>query len=601
MEQVRMDTGATAQRNFLHELTDFVARGPTRVFLRAPGSAAGLTRQAYVDDASRLAGALLERGMTRGAVVGLLLGNSPEYYIADTAVLAAGGTPVSLYPTSSSEQLAYMARDAGMTVLITEAQYVARLTSGEASFDMFSLVILTDAVPLEAVDAPWPVLDLRSLLDGPGLSVDLAQAAEAISPDDLLTLVYTSGTTGAPKGVRLSHANLLSAARSMGALMQLSEGGRILAWLPHAHVAGRNGQYYCAVMFGLEVTLCEDPKQLPALLPTVRPTWFFAVPRLWEKLKAGIEAEFARLPESAQTEVRNAIDARLQRLRDPGGGAREQALRLEEADARYFAPLRTKLGLDQARVLNTGTAPTPVHVLEFFAALGLPIGDIFGATETCACGSMGQAANFRLGSAGQAVPGMEISIADDGEVLLRGQPVMQGYHNQPSKTAEALSKDGWYRTGDVGRLDADGFLWITDRKKELIISSSGKNMSPANIEAMIKSGDPLIGQVCVIGDARPYNTALIVIDPDYAQAWATARQIKGTIGELARHPELLSAITAGVERGNQRLSRVEQVKRFTVLEREWPPGGDELTTTMKLRRKAVEHKYASDIEQLYTA
>lgn len=601
MEQVRMDTGAYAQRNFLHELTDFVARGPTRVFLRAPGSAAGLTRQAYVDDASRLAGALLERGMTRGAVVGLLLGNSPEYYIADTAVLAAGGTPVSLYPTSSSEQLAYMARDAGMTVLITEAQYVARLTSGEASFDMFSLVILTDAVPLEAVDAPWPVLDLRSLLDGPGLSVDLAQAAEAISPDDLLTLVYTSGTTGAPKGVRLSHANLLSAARSMGALMQLSEGGRILAWLPHAHVAGRNGQYYCAVMFGLEVTLCEDPKQLPALLPTVRPTWFFAVPRLWEKLKAGIEAEFARLPESAQTEVRNAIGARLQRLRDPGGGAREQALWLEEADAKYFAPLRTKLGLDQARVLNTGTAPTPVHVLEFFAALGLPIGDIFGATETCACGSMGQPANFRLGSAGQAVPGMEISIADDGEVLLRGQPVMQGYHNQPSKTAEALSKDGWYRTGDVGRLDADGFLWITDRKKELIISSSGKNMSPANIEAMIKSGDPLIGQVCVIGDARPYNTALIVIDPDYAQAWAAARQIEGAIGELARHPELLAAITAGVERGNQRLSRVEQVKRFTVLEREWPPGGDELTTTMKVKRKAVEHKYTRDIEQLYTA
>jgi len=601
MEQVRMDTGAYAQRNFLHELTDFVARGPTRVFLRAPGSAAGLTRQAYVDDASRLAGALLERGMTRGAVVGLLLGNSPEYYIADTAVLAAGGTPVSLYPTSSSEQLAYMARDAGMTVLITEAQYVARLTSGEASFDMFSLVILTDAVPLEAVDAPWPVLDLRSLLDGPGLSVDLAQAAEAISPDDLLTLVYTSGTTGAPKGVRLSHANLLSAARSMGALMQLSEGGRILAWLPHAHVAGRNGQYYCAVMFGLEVTLCEDPKQLPALLPTVRPTWFFAVPRLWEKLKAGIEAEFARLPESAQTEVRNAIGARLQRLRDPGGGAREQPLWLEEADAKYFAPLRTKLGLDQARVLNTGTAPTPVHVLEFFAALGLPIGDIFGATETCACGSMGQPANFRLGSAGQAVPGMEISIADDGEVLLRGQPVMQGYHNQPSKTAEALSKDGWYRTGDVGRLDADGFLWITDRKKELIISSSGKNMSPANIEAMIKSGDPLIGQVCVIGDARPYNTALIVIDPDYAQAWAAARQIEGAIGELARHPELLAAITAGVERGNQRLSRVEQVKRYTVLEREWPPGGDELTTTMKVKRKAVEHKYTRDIEQLYTA
>lgn len=601
MDKVRMDIGDTAQRNFLHELDEFVARDPASVFLRSSDSSAVLTRQAFARDASRLAGALVERGVARGAVVGLLLGNSPEYYIADTAVLAAGGTPVSLYPTSSAEQLAYMARDAGMSVLVTEARHLSRLTNGEASFDMFSLVILTDALPSEVTGAPWPLLGLRNVLDEPGLNVDLSQAAEATSPHDLLTLVYTSGTTGAPKGVRLTHANLLSAARSMGALMQLSEGDRILAWLPHAHVAGRNGQYYCAVVFGLDVTLCEDPMQLPALLTTVRPNWFFAVPRLWEKLKASIEAEFARLPQSAQADMRKAIDARLQKIRDPDGFGGDQALWLEEADAKYFAPLRTRLGLDQARVLNTGTAPTPVHVLEFFAGVGLPIGDIFGATETCACGSMGQPVNFRLGSAGQAVPGMEIAIADDGEVLLRGAPVMQGYHNQPAKTAEVLTEDGWYRTGDVGRLDEDGFLWITDRKKELIISSSGKNMSPANIEAMIKSGDPLIGQVCVIGDARPYNTALIVIDPDYALAWAAARQIEGSIGALARHREVLAAIAAGVERGNQRLSRVEQVKRFTVLERDWPPGGDELTTTMKLKRKAVEHKYASDIEQLYTA
>tara|TARA_Y100000296_G_C5178172_1_gene261432 strand:- start:1236 stop:3041 length:1806 start_codon:yes stop_codon:yes gene_type:complete len=601
MDKVHMDTDVTAQRNFLHELEDFVARDPARVFLRTPGSRTCLTRQAFAEKASRLAGALIERGMTRGATVGLLLGNSPEYYISDTAVLAAGGTPVSLYPTSSPEQLNYMARDAGMTVLVTEAKYLTRLFNSEFSFDMFSLVILTDAAPPDAANAPCSVLSLGSLLDESGLNVDLAEAAEATSPNELLTIVYTSGTTGSPKGVGLSHANLLSAARSMGALMQLSEGDRILGWLPHAHVAGRNGQYYCAVVFGLEVTLCEDPKQLPALLPTVRPNWFFAVPRLWEKLKAGIEAEFARLPQLAQTELHNAIDARLQQIRDPDGFERDQALWLEEADAKYFAPLRTKLGLDQARVLNTGTAPTPLHVLEFFAGLGIPIGDIFGATETCACGTMGQPSNFRLGSAGQAVPGMEVAIADDGEILLRGQPVMQGYHKQPAKTAEVLTKDGWYRTGDVGRLDEDGFLWITDRKKELIISSSGKNMSPANIEAMIKSGDSLIGQVCVIGDARPYNTALIVIDPDYALAWAAARQIEGSIGELARHPEILAAVRAGVERGNQRLSRVEQVKRFTVLEREWPPGGDELTTTMKLKRRAVEHKYASDIEQLYTA
>ncbi|MBG6795701.1 long-chain fatty acid--CoA ligase [Pseudomonas aeruginosa] len=589
-----MSTCDVERRNFLHELDHFVARAPDAVFLRTLDPVTTLSRSEFADQVGRLAAVLRELGVAKGESVGLLMGNILEFYVADAAVLAAGGVPVSLYPTSSPEQLGYMAKDAGIKLLITEAALLSRLTEAEVCFEMLSAVAVIDDLPGEVAAARWPIIALQQLMRASSQRITLAEAAQSVRVEDLLTLVYTSGTTGAPKGVRLSHVNLLSAAQSMGTLMQLSEGGRIISWLPHAHVAGRVGQYYCAVIFGVEVTICPDQKRLPMYLPIVKPTYFFAVPRLWEKLKASIEAEFARLPETAQVELRRVLSARTEALQTSSVSSS-----LGQADADYFAPLRTKLGLDQARVLSTGTAPTPRHVLEFFAALDLPIGDIFGATETCACGAMGQPGHFKLGSVGQAVPGMQIAIAEDGEVLLRGLPIMQGYHNQPEKTAEALSEEGWYRTGDVGRLDDDGFLWITDRKKELIINSSGKNMSPANIEAMIKSGDPLIGSVCVVGDARLYNTALIVLDPDYANAWAAARQITGSITTLASHPDVVAAVAAGVERGNQRLSRVEQVKRFTLLAAEWPAAGDELTATLKLKRKAIEHKYAQNIEQMY--
>ncbi|SEN00485.1 Long-chain acyl-CoA synthetase (AMP-forming) [Pseudomonas sp. ok272] len=594
MKVASMSPCDVGHRNFLHELDHFVARAPDAVFLRALDPVTTLSRSEFADQVGRLAAVLREIGVRKDESVGLLMGNTLEFYVADAAVLAAGGVPVSLYPTSSPEQLDYMTRDAGINLLITEAGLLGRLTEAEKYLDMLDTVAVIDDLPAQVATARWPIIELRQLMKTTRQRIPLAEAAKSVHAEDLLTLVYTSGTTGAPKGVRLSHANLLSAAQSMGTIMQLGEGGRIISWLPHAHVAGRVGQYYCAVLFGVEVTICPDQKLLPVYLTIVKPTYFFAVPRLWEKLKAGIEADFARLPEHAQAELHRALsahgEAQPSSSPSPASG---------QADADYFAPLRAKLGLDQARVLNTGTAPTPRHVLAFFAALGLPIGNIYGATETCACGAMGQPGQSKPGSVGRAVPGMQIAIAKDGEVLLRGLPVMQGYHHQPEKTAEALSEDGWYRTGDVGRLDDDGYLWITDRKKELIINSSGKNMSPANIEAMIKSGDPLIGSVCVVGDARPYNIALIVLDPDYAKAWAAARQITGPITTLASHPEVLAAVAAGVERGNQRLSRVEQVKRFTLLAAEWPAAGDELTATLKLKRKAIEHKYAQNIEQMY--
>ncbi|HTN35122.1 MAG TPA: AMP-dependent synthetase/ligase [Marinobacter sp.] len=603
MSAVDIDRKEVVNRTFLDELSDFVRRNPDGIFLHGSDDIQSWTRQEFVTLAGRLAAQLTSLGVHREEAVGLLLGNIREYYLVDTATLFVGGVPVSLYPTASVEQLGYMIQDAGVSLLFTETAYLPSLAAQSEQFEGITTIVTVDGPPPgRADDYPWTVLGLDALLAQEGDALKLEDAAAAAHAEELLTLVYTSGTTGAPKGVRLSHKNLLSAARSMGALMQMEEGDRIIAWLPHAHVAGRNGQYYCPVIFGLEVTLCPDPKMLPHYLNVVRPTWFFAVPRVWEKLKAGIEAEFARLPAPTQAEIQTAMATNLLLSSEPGAAAtlsdqvHSQLLQMETA---VFAPLRAKLGLDQARALNTGTAPTPVHVLEFFAGLGLLVSDIFGATETCACGTIGRPGVFRPGSAGTVVPGMEIQIAEDGEILLRGRPVMQGYHNKPDETAEVMTEGGWYKTGDVGRLDDDGFLWVTDRKKELIINSSGKNMSPANIEAMIKSGHPLIGQACVIGNQRPFNVALLVLDPDYAPAWASGRGIDLSTTALAGHPDVQAAVAEGVANGNSRLSRVEQIKRYTVLDVEWHPGGDELTSTMKLRRKAIEQKYQAQIEQLY--
>jgi long-subunit acyl-CoA synthetase (AMP-forming) len=603
MRRIDTDNKLVADRSFLDELSDFVLRAPNSIFLRGSDSTMNWTRLDFVTLAGKLAAQLHTFGVQRGDAIGLLLGNVREYYLADVATLFVGGVPVSLYPTSSAEQLAYMLNDAGISLLFTESSHLANLVEQSERFAGLKLIVVIDEPPSRQQNSyPWPVYSLDILMQRVHKELKLVDAAAAAHPEELLTLVYTSGTTGAPKGVRLTHSNLLSAARNMGTLMQMAEGGRVISWLPHAHVAGRNGQYYCPVIFGLEVTLCPDPKLLPQYLKIVRPTWFFAVPRVWEKLKAGIEAEFEKLPPSVQADIHAAMMTNLLLCNSPDAAddlSAEAQAHLLLVETTLFAPLRAKIGLDQAKTLNTGTAPTPVHVLEFFAGLGLLVGDIFGATETCACGTIGYPGSFRLGSAGKVVPGMEIKIATDGEILLRGRPVMQDYHKQPEKTAEALTDDNWYKTGDVGRLDENAFLWVTDRKKELIINSSGKNMSPANIEAMIKSGHPLIGQACVVGDRRPFNVALLMLDPDYAAAWVSLRGIDVSMTELAQHPEVQAAIAEGVAIGNSRLSRVEQIKRYAILNAEWHPGGEELTSTMKLKRKAIEDKYSAQIQHLY--
>jgi long-subunit acyl-CoA synthetase (AMP-forming) len=346
----------------------------------------------------------------------------------------------------------------------------------------------------------------------------------------------------------------------------------------------------------MTITTCPDPRRIGEWLPAVRPSWFFAVPRVWEKLKAGVEAKLGE-HESALIEAgRRRVE--LEQAGEPV--PEDLAATCADAEAKLFAPLRAAIGLDEAKLVNVGAAPTPRDVFVFFHAIGIPLAEIWGMSETCGAGCSNPVEKIRIGTVGPPSPGVEVKLADDGELLVRSAVVMSGYRNLPERTAEALDADGWLHTGDVAEIDADGYVRIVDRKKELIIDAGGKNMSPANIEAAVKGASPLIGQACVIGDGRPFVTALIVLDADYAPAWAARAGVSGDLGELARDERVRAAVQKGVDAANATLSRPEQVKRFTLVEHDWLPGGDELTPTMKLKRRPIGEKYAAAIAAMYS-
>jgi long-subunit acyl-CoA synthetase (AMP-forming) len=500
---------------------------PDNIALRTPDDSVVLTYAQLTRRIASTASLLHDLGLRRGDALAILLVNRPELHVVDAAAMLLGATPFSLYNTSPAEQIAFVMGDAGNRLVVTEPRFA-------------------DVVRAAGTDARLLLLD--DLADGDE-GFDLEPHWHGVEPEDLLTLIYTSGTTGPPKGVELTHANMLAELCGMHAAVPLEGGGRWVSFLPSAHVADRWGSHYSALMtYGHTVTCVEDPTQVMAAVAQARPTAFGGVPRVWEKLKAALEASGATALPADQ--------------------------------------LRARLGLDEARWLAVGAAPTPVEVLEFFEALGMPICEVWGMSETSCIGTTNRPGRTKPGSVGLPIEGMELWIADDGELLVRGPLVMAGYRNRPDLTAEAIDADGWLHTGDVARIDDDGFVWIVDRKKELIINAAGKNMSPANIEGRLKAAGPLIGQACVVGDRRPYNVALLVLDPDNGA------------GLDPTDPDVIARVQAEVEAANAQLARVEQIKRFRLLDTEWLPGGDELTPTMKLKRRPIAAKYAAEIDAI---
>jgi long-chain acyl-CoA synthetase len=553
-----------------------------RTAVRTKDDEVSLTWSELRDRVDALAGGLAKLGVQRGDRVALMLANRPEFHIADLAVMTLGATPFSIYQTSAAEQVAYVIGDAGAKVAIAEQQYVDRLP------ELDTVVVLDGEGPVTWQD-----------VEGADPDFDPEPHWRAVEPEDLLTLIYTSGTTGPPKGVQLVHRNLIAAVQSIEAMIQFPDGSKVISWLPSAHIAERAAHHYLPIVYGMTITTCPNPRDIVGYLPAVKPTWFFAVPRIWEKLRSAMEGHLS----SQGDEVRRLLDAAVEkvRLEQRGEDVPDDVAALAAAgEEKLFANMRAMLGLDEVRVVNVGAAPTAPEVIEFFHAIGVPLAELWGMSETCGSGTCNPPEKIRIGTVGPPAPGNEIRIAEDGEVLMRSDVVMTGYRNLPDQTAEALDDDGWLHTGDIGEFDEEGYLRIVDRKKEIIINAAGKNMSPSNIEGTIKASSPLIGNAVVIGDARSFNTALIVLDPDFAPLWAQQNGIEdATLESLATDERLRAALEQGVEAANGKLARVEQIKRFHVVAGDWAPGGDELTPTMKLKRKPIAQKYAAEIEAMY--
>ncbi len=573
-----------------------VERKPDEVAIRTRGDAFTITWAELRARVDALAAGLAALGLRKGDSVALMFGNRPEFHLCDLAVMMVGGAPFSIYNTYAPNQIEYVVRDAGASMLITEQAHLPEVLEARKSLPELEHVILIDG------DVPDGCLALADV-EGADSDFDVDASVAQIAPDDILTLIYTSGTTGPPKGVQLVHSNLISACEGIDQLIELPEDGRVISWLPSAHVAERNAHHYLPIVYGLQITCCDNPREILQFLPEVRPSWFFAVPRIFEKLKAGLETAIAGMPDEQRAAARLGLEAAIEKVRLEQRSqpvSDDLAERVAAADAEFFSPWRTMLGLDQVEALNVGAAPTPVEVLEFMHAIGLPLAELWGMSETCGAGTVNPPDRIRIGTVGPPAPGIEIKLAQDGEVLIRGGVVMAGYRNLPDKTREAFTDDGWLMTGDIGEFDEQGYLKIVDRKKELIINAAGKNMSPANIEATLKTASPLIGQAACIGDARPFNTALVVLDSDFAPAWAAQQGIGDTsLTALAGDDRVRAAVQEAVDTANAKLARVEQIKRFHIVAGDWLPGGDELTPTMKLKRKPIDQKYAPDIDRMY--
>ncbi len=577
---------------------EFVRTSPSGVIIRTPGDTTTVTWGEWGARVRKLAAGLATLGVGRGDTVGLMLSNRPEYHLVDAAALHLGAVPFSIYNSSAPDQISYLFGNAGNRVVVCDKLFLPRIQ--EAASSVEHVVCADDD---GAGDGVLSLADLESRGDP---DFDFEAAWRAVEPSDLATIIYTSGTTGPPKGVELTHANVIAEADAMRLLFDTKPGDRVMSYLPAAHIADRvTGQYF-PILFGIQVTCVADLTKLAEALTDAQPHSFFAVPRVWQKFKAAIDAGLAAESSGAKRKIAAwAIETGIRAARLELAGRPMPPLLAAQhriADKLVLSKLRAKLGMDRCRTPASGASAISADILEFFWGLGIRIYEVWGMSETGGATTANTAGHTKLGSVGRVVLNMEAKLGEDGELLVRGPTIMRGYRNESEKTAETIDADGWLRSGDIAEIDADGYVKIVDRKKELIINAAGKNMSPSNIENAIKAATSLVGQVVAIGDDRPYIAAIAVLDPDAAAAFAAKHGVTdASPAELIEHPAIRAAVLAGVKEGNEKLSRVEQIKRVRLLPTAWDPGGDELTPTMKLRRKPIAEKYAHEIDALFAA
>ncbi|MDH2430201.1 AMP-dependent synthetase/ligase [Sphaerisporangium sp. TRM90804] len=550
-----------------------------------------------------IAAGLHALGLRRGEAVALMMVNRSEHVLADLGAVHAGGVPCSIYATFAPDQVAFVTRDVQAAVAVLGgAADLARWEPVLGELTGLRKVIMLEDVPEGDLFMSWDdllALGERELAADPAA---VEERAAAVRADDVVTVLYTSGTTGNPKGVPLTHANVFYEVVATDRMTTLPDRGAQISYLTYAHIAERVLSLYLPLFKVSHVHFCRDLAQLGTVLGQVKPTLFFGVPRVWEKMMARLQALLATQPPEQQEGVRVAMAAGLAFVEGSQHGrtpSPEVAAAYEEADAALLSLIRSLVGFDNALWLGTAAAPMPLEVQRFFAGLGLRVLDVYGMTETTGAFTANSNEAFKLGTVGRPAPGMEVRIAEDGEILTRSPANTAGYLNRPEATADLLDADGWLHTGDVGSLDEDGFVSVVDRKKELIITSGGENISPANTENHLKE-HPLVGQALAYGDRRPYVVAVLTLDGEVAPVWARGRGIEfGSLAELAEHPDVVKEIEAAIGAANEKLARVQQVKKWRVLPVEWTAETEELTPSLKLKRRVIHAKYADVIDSMY--
>lgn len=554
------------------------------------------TWKEYRDLVRQTARAFMSLGLKCGEAISIIGFNRPEWFISNLGAIYAGGVPTGLYTTSSAEQMRYIvAHNESRLIVVEDDSQLAKLKKVWGELPKLRAAILMSGEDDDERVHSWSELQVMA---GNTADSELVKRIEAQKPEDLCTLIYTSGTTGSPKGVMLSHDNLTWTADQATTMACFTSDDRLISYLPLSHIAEQTVSLHAPLHSGACSWFAESIEKLPENLLEVRPTLFIAVPRVWEKIQSKIMAAGA---ESSGLKKKVALWAKRQGL---AAGLAEQEGKLRPlsytiANALVFRTVRQKLGLEEARIVATTAAPIARDTLDFFLSLGIPLMEIYGMSECTGPATMSLPGQYRTGAAGPPLLDTEIKITDNGEVCLRGRHVFMGYYKEVEQTKEAIDEEGWLHTGDVGSLDDRGFLTITDRIKELIITAGGENIAPQAIEALLKS-IPVIGQAVVVGDRRKYLTALLTLDPDNLPVEAKRAESRATdIPSALECDRFRSYLDAQIQSVNKKLSRVQTIKRYDILPHDFTVEGGELTHTMKLKRRVILEKYAELIETLY--
>lgn len=543
-------------------------------------------------------------GIDSDEFVAIQAGNRPEHVIADLGAVHAGGTGVTIYSTLAPNQIQFIAQNCGARVAVLEnLEFMKRWESVRAELPNLEYVVLmegADNYPTEDWVLSWEDLLERGRSQLESDADTVTRVREAITPQTVATLIYTSGTTGTPKGVVITQRNVVWTGETLRRAVEPPANPRLVSYLPLAHIAERMATHYNGIYLTGEVFYCPDLTEVLDYIQKARPQVFFAVPRVWEKFHTRL---IGRFEENEKRDLifkalANATDKLRaeQEGRSPGVGTRLKAALFDKL---VFSKVRAQLGMEEVRLAVTAAAPINPELIYFFNAVGVPLFELYGMSENTGPATSNLPHANKIGTVGKALPGVEVELADDGEILIRGGIVTAGYHKLPQETAETFDADGWLHTGDLGSFDEDGYLSIVGRKKDIIINASGKNIAPARMETLLKD-HPLISQACVIGDQRKYLTAVLALDAEEAPAWAEAHGVEfRDLASFASLPEIHQEVSKAVEAANEEVSRVEQVKKFVVVPDEWTPETGEITPSLKLKRHVVTEKYADRIEELY--